>query len=526
MQIPDPYVSSTRSNTTTTSSHSITPKNDDILENNTNHHSFIPADALSIDDVNPLLIKAEYAIRGRIPTRANELNDILKNNNHNLPFDSIVFANIGNPQDLKQTPLTFNRQVLSLLQYPDLLLNPDISNFFNKSSIDRANSLLNIIDGNSLGAYSHCQGNPFIRNSVLNFIQNRDNIKSIDDSIDNIFLTGGASKAVEILLPLYANSTNNGVLIPIPQYPLYSALVTLNNATLLPYYLNELDNWSTDPLQIESIIIDSLKKNIKPTTLVVINPSNPTGSVLTEKNIIDILTIAAKYGIMIIADEVYQSNIYSPEIKFISFKKVLLNLQLKFPNLYKNVQLASLHSTSKGLNGECGQRGGYMEAYNFPNSIHQLLIKSASLSICSNITGQILVNLMVNPPNKNDLIFNKHQNEMNIIHNDLNQKAISLFNLFNNLPGITCEKPTGAMYLFPRLHLSKNFINLANSKNIQPDELYCLELLENTGICTVPGSGFGQINGTYHLRTTFLPPGTDWIKNWETFHLQFMKTYA
>ena len=93
------------------------------------------------------------------------------------------------------------------------------------------------------------------------------------------------------------------------------------------------------------------------------------------------------------------------------------------------------------------------------------------------------------------------------------------------MEGISCQEPQGAMYCFPSLTLSERAQAEARREGMEPDEFYCVKLLENTGICTVPGSGFGQVPGTWHLRTTFLAPGSEWIEEWAKFHQRFMDAY-
>lgn len=189
------------------------------------------------------------------------------------------------------------------------------------------------------------------------------------------------------LLSILCKGPETGVLIPIPQYPLYTASLALNNSHALPYYLDEKSGWSTNPKEIEEVVLAAKDKKIRPSVLVVINPGNPTGAVLSEKSIEHIFEIAAKYGIVVIADEVYQENVFN-EVKFHSMKKVLRNLQKKHPGVYDMVQLASLHSTSKGVSGECGQRGGYMELTGFTHEVRSVILKLASISLCPVVTGQ------------------------------------------------------------------------------------------------------------------------------------------
>ncbi|GME84469.1 unnamed protein product [Ambrosiozyma monospora] len=193
--------------------------------------------------------------------------------------------------------------------------------------------------------------------------------------------------------------------------------------------------------------------------------------------------------------------------------------------IYANVQLASLHSTSKGISGECGQRGGYMELVNFDPSVRAQIMKLASISLCPPVTGQALVELMVNPPKKGDPSYELYEKERTFIFNSLKERSRLLYAAFNEMEGVSCQEPEGAMYCFPNIELSQKVYEAAEKVGMEPDEFYCSELLDNTGICAVPGSGFGQVDGTWHVRTTFLAPGTEWIGAWRDFHAKFVAKY-
>lgn len=481
--------------------------------------SFKAAGKLKLADLNKLTINAKYAVRGKIPIRADELKEQLNDTNNELPFKEIIYANIGNPQQLDQAPLTWYRQVLSVLQNPKLL-NSQID--YPKDVIDRAKILLENVG--SVGAYSHSQGTPHVRKSVADFITRRDGFPS---NSSDIFLTSGASAAVSYLLQVLSSSDRSGFLIPIPQYPLYTATIALNDAVPIGYYLNEENNWSTNPTQIRELIKENNEKGIQIKALVVINPGNPTGSILSYDNIVEIINIAAEHGIAIIADEVYQENVFEGE--FVSVKKVLSKLNRLDPQAYNNVQLASLHSTSKGVSGECGQRGGYMELVGFSKEVRDIIFKLASINLCSVVSGQTLMELMINPPTPESPSYELYKSETSKIHKSLQSRADLLYKSFIEMEGITCNKPMGAMYLFPKLNFTPNSYSklFEASENIGAtiDEVYCIELLENTGICCIPGSGFGQVPDTYHLRTTFLPPGSKWIDRWVEFHNDFIAKY-
>ncbi|CAI5758864.1 unnamed protein product [Candida verbasci] len=486
------------------------------------YSSFNPAEQLTIRDINPSTVEAKYAVRGKIPIIADGLNELIKHDpsSHGLPFQKIVNANIGNPQQLDQQPLTWYRQVLSILQYPELLNQKEI---FPKDVRERAKILLHHIG--SVGAYSQSQGAPYIRQSIAEFITKRD--KGFISDANNIYLTSGASTAVSYLLQILSVDSNSGFLIPIPQYPLYTATIALNNAKPIGYYLDESNNWSTNTKELRELIIDNQQKGIKIKSLVVINPGNPTGAILSTQDMIELIDLAAEYGIVLIADEVYQENIFKGD--FISFKRVLSELIEKNHDLYHKVQLASLHSTSKGVSGECGQRGGYMELVGFKSEVKDIVFKLASINLCSVVSGQALMELMINPPKEGDESFELYKKETDSIHYDLQTRAEALYNAFNQMEDINCDKPMGAMYIFPKLNFdSKIYHKLfsrAKNSNLQIDDIYCIELLEHTGICCVPGNGFGQKRDTYHLRTTFLPPGKEWIDRWTKFHKEFVKKY-
>jgi len=223
------------------------------------------------------------------------------------------------------------------------------------------------------------------------------------------------------------------------------------------------------------------------------------------------------------ADEVYQTNIYG-STPFHSFKKVLRSL-----NKYPDFELVSFHSVSKGFIGECGQRGGYMELVGFDNDVKLQLYKFASINLCSNTTGQIMTGLMTNPPKEGDESYKLYVSERDSIYYSLKRRALKIAQRFNELPGIKCNPVEGAMYAFPAIELPQSYIKKAQQANKHPDVMYALDLLGQTGIVVVPGSGFGQYPGTYHFRTTILPPEDKFdevLNKFRDFHLQFMKRYS
>lgn len=321
--------------------------------------------SLNIDNVNQNVRKAKYAVRGELAVKSEEYRAKLqKGEGKDLPFDSVISANIGNPQSLDQKPITFFRQVASIMENPALLENADVleKHFGYKSDVfERADKLLK--DVKSVGAYSMSQGAAGIRQSVADFIERRDGYPADPTSI---YLSAGASSGVNTLMNVICATPQTGVLVPIPQYPLYTATLSVLNATCVPYYLDEESNWSTNVEGIRSALKKAQKEGIDVRAVVVINPGNPTGASLQPDDINSVLELAAEEKLVCVADEVYQTNVF--EGKFHSFKKGLRDLQKSEKNRdgkFENLELASLHSISKGMVGECGHRGGYYEMVGF-----------------------------------------------------------------------------------------------------------------------------------------------------------------
>lgn len=226
---------------------------------------------------------------------------------------------------------------------------------------------------------------------------------------------------------------------------------------------------------------------------------------------------------MIMADEVYQTNVFVG--KFHSFKGVLSKMQQENPGKYEHIELASLHSISKGMVGECGHRGGYFELVGFHPDVEAHIYKFVSIMLCAPVIGQCLVELMVNPPKAGDPSYELYQKEYNGIYEGLHQRANALHKAFSEMEGVECAEPQGSMYLFPTIKLPQKAAEAAAAEDRTPDEFYCIRLLESTGICVVPGSGFGQKENTLHFRTTFLAPGTEWTSRIVKFHKEFMDKY-
>ncbi|KAL7180573.1 hypothetical protein ACSBR1_043714 [Camellia fascicularis] len=463
---------------------SSSPKSQSAIRFLTSLHSPSPDSMASSDSsllvtlqsINPKVLKCEYAVRGEIVTLAQQLQHELQTSPGAHPFD----------------------EVLALCDHPAILDKSETQGLFSADSIERAWQILEQIPGRATGAYSHSQGIKGLRDTIAAGIEERDGFPA---DPNDIFLTDGASPAVHMMMQLLIKSEEDGILCPIPQYPLYSASIALHGGTLVPYYLDEATGWGLEISEVKKQLEAAKSKGITVRALVVINPGNPTGQVLAEDNQRDIAKFCKEEGLVLLADEVYQENIYVPDKKFHSFKKISRSMGYG----EKDISLVSFQSVSKGYYGECGKRGGYMEVTGFTPEIREQIYKVASVNLCSNISGQILASLVMNPPKVGDESYESYYAEKDGILSSLARRAKTLEDAFNSLEGITCNKAEGAMYLFPRLHLPKKAIEAAEAAKKAPDAFYCQHLLNATGIVVVPGSGFQQVPGTWHFRCTILP---------------------
>lgn len=458
----------------------------------------------------------------------------------------ILYTNIGNPHQVGQEPITYYRQVLALCDLPAQcgVDHPNIDQLFPKDVVERAREYREIIGPSGTGAYTHSQGVLGLRKHVADYVQQRDGYKSYPG---NIFLTNGASTAISMVLQGLLASNTDAIMIPIPQYPIYSALISKLGGRQVGYELDESLNWSVSREELDRRLNKAKKEGIDIKALAMINPGNPryvkldlrilcfvfgsrnsqfysfckSGNVMTHEDIQVLLEFCDENGIVCLADEVYQTNVYAETAQFVSAKKVALDCR------YRDLQLVSFHSTSKGLIGECGRRGGYMELHHIDPYVQSQLYKLASADLCSGVVGQIMTSLMLRPPTPGDESYELFEKENSAIFEGLKERSQKLVDGLNKIPGISCVPAEGAMYAFPSVEIPPKAFEAAKVQGTTPDNLYALSLLEKTGICVVPASGFGQKKGRVGFRTTFLHPDT--VKAIDSFakhHKEFVEEYT
>lgn len=192
---------------------------------------------------------------------------------------------------------------------------------------------------------------------------------------------------------------------------------------------------------------------------------------------------------------------YAEDKEFLSAKRIAVET----PGCM-NLELVSFHSTSKGLIGECGRRGGYMELHGIDPYVQSQIYKLASSGLCSGVAGQLMTSLMVKGPEPEGESYALFSQEESQIFESLKRRAQAVVEGLNSIEGIECQPAQGAMYAFPKVTVPDKALQAAKELDITVDTLYALSLLDETGICVVPASGFGQKAGRVGFRTTFLPP--------------------
>ncbi|MBK7630843.1 MAG: aminotransferase class I/II-fold pyridoxal phosphate-dependent enzyme [Ignavibacteriales bacterium] len=285
-------------------------------------------------------------------------------------------------------------------------------------------------------------------------------------NVHDIFVTTGASEAIDICLTALVNDGEN-VLTPTPGYPLYTAISSKLQMMENPYYLDESNGWLPDIEDIKSKINDKTK------AIVLINPNNPTGSLYTKENLQQIVDVALEHNLIIFADEIYDKLLFDGK-KHISIASLNKDVScITFGGLSKNYMVPGFRIGWGIVSGRKEVLADYIEAIN--------KILRARLS--------------ANHPEQYGIKPSLEGNQEHLVEAmaKLTKRRDLTVEMLNAIPGISCVKPEGAFYAFPKLEMK------------QPDAHFVSELIKETGVVVVPGSGFGQVPGTKHFRVVFLP---------------------
>ncbi|MGH0132856.1 UNVERIFIED_CONTAM: hypothetical protein FKN15_050904 [Acipenser sinensis] len=320
--------------------------------------------------------------------------------------------------------------------------------------------------------------------------------------------------------------SKTGVLVPVPSYIRFNNAVQEQRGVILPYHLSEEQGWELEIEELQRALRTARGQKCSPRVLYVINPGNPTGQVQSRKSIEEVIRFAAEEKLFLMADEVYQDNVFGDDCEFLSYKKVLFEMGLEH---FHSVELTSFNSISKGFAGECGFRCGYLEFVNLDPQVRRYAQQVNSVECCPPTPGQIILDTLMNPPLPGETSYPSFTAEHQASLDTLARNAWLAEQTLNSVPGISCVPVQAAMYCFPRIHMHSRAVQRAQAQGLAPDLFYCLRLLEETGVIAGPGSDLGQQEGTHHIRFCILIPTETLqvvLSSLKSFHLKFMQEFS
>ena len=324
---------------------------------------------------------------------------------------------------------------------------------------------------NSAG-YSDSKGIFAARKAVMHETQ-RQGIQGV--TLDDIYLGNGASELITMATNVLLDNGDE-LLLPMPDYPLWTASTSLSGGTPVHYMCDEANNWMPDLADIRAKITPRTKG------IVVINPNNPTGVLYSDELLKGIITIARENGLVILADEVYDKVLYD------GVKHTAL------ASLSTDVLTLTFNSLSKSYRS-CGYRAGWMvvsgnkkAASDYIEGLNML----SNMKLCSNVPGQWAIQTALGGYQSiNDLVCEGGR---------LRRQRDLAYELITAIPGVTCVKPQAALYMFPKLD--------PTLYPITDDRQFFLELLRETRVMLVQGTGFNWQQPD-HFRIVFLPHEDD-----------------
>jgi alanine-synthesizing transaminase len=321
-------------------------------------------------------------------------------------------------------------------------------------------------------AYSDSKGIFAARKAVMHYTQQQ-GIQGV--TLDDIYLGNGASELIVMATNALLNDGDE-LLLPAPDYPLWTAAVSLSGGTPVHYLCDEKNGWMPD--------LDDIRAKITPHTkgIVIINPNNPTGALYSDELLKSIVSLARTHGLVIFADEVYDKVLYD-DVKHTAIA-----------SLSTDVLTLTFNSLSKSYRS-CGYRAGWMvvsgdkkPARDYIEGLNML----SSMRLCANVPGQWAIQTALGG----------YQSIKDLVKEGgrLRRQRDLAHQLITAIPGVTCVKPSAALYMFPRLD--------PKMYPIEDDQQFIHELLQETKVLLVQGSGFNWPE-TDHFRIVFLPHEDD-----------------
>ena len=324
---------------------------------------------------------------------------------------------------------------------------------------------------NSAG-YSDSKGIFAARKAVMHETQ-KQGIKGV--TLDDIYLGNGASELITMATNALLDNGDE-LLLPMPDYPLWTAATSLSGGTPVHYLCDEADGWMPNLADIRAKITPRTK------AIVVINPNNPTGVLYADDLLKGIVAIAREHGLVILADEVYDKVLYD-DAKHTAIASLSDDvLTLTFNSLSKSYRSCGYRAGWLVVSGDKRAAGDYIEGLNM----------LSNMKLCSNVPGQWAIQTALGGYQSiNDLTGEGGR---------LRRQRDLAYELITAIPGVTCVKPVAALYMFPKLD--------SVMYPITDDRQFFLELLRETRVMLVQGTGFNWLNPD-HFRIVFLPHEDD-----------------
>jgi len=324
---------------------------------------------------------------------------------------------------------------------------------------------------NSAG-YSDSKGIFAARKAVMHETQ-KQGISSV--TLDDIYLGNGASELITMATNALLDNGDE-LLLPMPDYPLWTAATSLSGGTPVHYLCDEANGWMPNLADIRAKITPRTK------AIVVINPNNPTGVLYSDELLIGIVSIAREHGLVIMADEVYDKVLYD-DAKHTAIASLSTDvLTLTFNSLSKSYRSCGYRAGWMVVSGDKRVAGDYIEGLNM----------LSNMKLCSNVPGQWAIQTALGGY--------QSINDLTCAGGRLRRQRDLAYELITAIPGVTCVKPVAALYMFPKLD--------PVMYPIKDDRQFFLELLRETRVMLVQGTGFNWLNPD-HFRIVFLPHEDD-----------------
>lgn len=317
-------------------------------------------------------------------------------------------------------------------------------------------------------AYSDSKGIFAARKAIMHYSQEK-GIEGV--GLNDIYTGNGVSELIVLSMNALLNDGDE-VLVPAPDYPLWTAAVSLSSGTPIHYICDEEKNWAPDLNDIRSKITPKTK------AIVVINPNNPTGAVYTDETLKEITNLAREHGLIIFADEIYDKTLYDGQTHTSIASLSTDVLVITFNGLSKNYRSCGYRSGWMVVSGDKSQAGDYIEGLNM----------LSSMRLCANVPGQWAIQTALGGYQSID--------ELVAPGGRLCRQRDLAWELITQIPGVTCVKPKAALYLFPKLD--------PKIYPIKDDQQFVADLLKDEKVLLVQGSGFNWPHPD-HFRVVFLP---------------------